>query len=193
MDAKAYLIMAGPPQTAWVYPITDERIVFGRDGDCQVRLVHPTVSRRHCEVWAEEEKLLVRDLKSLNGTYVNGVAVRQRRLAFGDLLQVGPLVVQVVQALQAGAKVFDIGADDDETPDVGEPAQTNTLASFTAVEQSIVKLLAEGHSEKEVAARLKLNRHSVHSTVKQLYKRLGVSSRAELLVWYWRGSPGEKT
>ena len=31
MDAKAYLIMAGRPQTAWAYPITDERTVFGRD------------------------------------------------------------------------------------------------------------------------------------------------------------------
>jgi pSer/pThr/pTyr-binding forkhead associated (FHA) protein len=188
MDAKAYLIMAGPPQTAWAYPITDERTVFGRDGDCQLRLIHPTVSRRHCEVWAEEDKLLVRDLKSLNGTYVNGVQVRQRRLAFGDLLQVGPLIVQVVQALQPCSKVFDVGSDEEDTPSLEEPAQTSTLASFTAVEQNIVKLLAEGHSEKEVAARLKLNPHSVHGTVKQLYKRLGVSSRAELLVWYWRGS-----
>jgi pSer/pThr/pTyr-binding forkhead associated (FHA) protein len=187
MDAKAYLIMAGPPQTAWAYPITEERSVIGQDGDCQLRLIHPTVSRRHCEVWAEEGKILVRDLTSLNGTYVNGVQVRQRRLAFGDLLQIGPLIVQVVQALQPCTKVFDLGSDE-ETPNVDGPPQTNTLASFTAVEQNIVKLLAEGRSEKEVAARLRLKPHSVHSTVKQLYKRLGVSSRAELLFWYWRGS-----
>jgi pSer/pThr/pTyr-binding forkhead associated (FHA) protein len=188
MDAKAYLIMTGPPHMTWAYPVTEERIVFGRDADCQLRLIHPTVSRRHCEVWADEDKLLVRDLKSLNGTYVNGVPIRQRRLAFGDLLQVGPLIVQVVQALQPCAKVFDIGSDEDSTPQIVEPAQASTLASFTEVEQNIVKLLAEGHSEKEVAVRLRLNPHSVHSTVKQLYKRLGVSSRAELLVWYWRGT-----
>jgi DNA-binding CsgD family transcriptional regulator len=41
--------------------------------------------------------------------------------------------------------------------------------------------LLEGDSEKQVAARLGLSRHTVHQYVTDLYRRLGVSSRAELL------------
>lgn len=41
--------------------------------------------------------------------------------------------------------------------------------------------LLQGESEKQVAARLELSPHTVHEYVKQLYRRLGVSSRSELM------------
>ena len=43
------------------------------------------------------------------------------------------------------------------------------------------ELLSTGDSEKQIAARLKLSRHTVHEYVKSLYQRLGVGSRAELM------------
>ncbi len=44
-----------------------------------------------------------------------------------------------------------------------------------------LECLLEGDSEKQVAKRLGLSQHTVHQYVKDLYRRLGVSSRAELL------------
>ena len=44
-----------------------------------------------------------------------------------------------------------------------------------------LQLLLAGDSEKEVATKLKLSPHTVHIHVKNLYKRLGVCSRAELM------------
>ena len=44
-----------------------------------------------------------------------------------------------------------------------------------------LQFLLSGDSEKEVAARLGLSQHTVHIHVKNLYKRLGVCSRAELM------------
>ena len=44
-----------------------------------------------------------------------------------------------------------------------------------------LQLLLAGDSEKEVAAKLNLSPHTVHIHVKKLYKRLDVSSRAELM------------
>ncbi|HEV8379373.1 MAG TPA: helix-turn-helix transcriptional regulator [Tepidisphaeraceae bacterium] len=41
--------------------------------------------------------------------------------------------------------------------------------------------LLSGDSEKEVAGKLGLSQHTVHIHVKNLYKRLGVSSRGELM------------
>jgi DNA-binding NarL/FixJ family response regulator len=47
--------------------------------------------------------------------------------------------------------------------------------------------LVWGDSEKEVANRLGLSQHTIHVYVKQLYKRLNVSSRGELLAKFVRG------
>ena len=43
-------------------------------------------------------------------------------------------------------------------------------------------LLKCAYAEKEIANRLGISRHTVHVYVKALYRRFGVSSRAELLV-----------
>ena len=48
------------------------------------------------------------------------------------------------------------------------------------MKETLQHLLA-GDSEKEVAAKLNLSPHTVHIHVKKLYKRLDVSSRAELM------------
>ena len=188
MSAPAYLVLAGSPQAAWVHPITAERTVIGREAGCHVHIAHPTVSRRHCEVWSEEVKVYAQDLGSLNGVYVNGTRVRRHRLASGDLLQVGPLVLQVVRALVCGESVYQLGVGPNvSTVDPRASARTLPLPNFTTVERQIIQLLADSHSEKEVAADLGLSPHTVHSHVKQIYRQLGISSRSELVAWYWRG------
>ena len=50
--------------------------------------------------------------------------------------------------------------------------------------------LLSGDSEKDVAARLKLSPHTVHIHVKNLYKRLRVSSRGELMAKFLAKPPG---
>ncbi len=47
------------------------------------------VSRLHCRLTASDEKLEVADLKSTNGTYVNGSRVERTELKSGDRLRVG--------------------------------------------------------------------------------------------------------
>lgn len=185
----AYLLMTGSPQATSVCPVTDKRLTLGRDHDCALRVVHPTISRRHCEVWADGDKLFARDLDSVNGTYVNGSRIKQKRLAFGDLIQVGPVVLQVVRSLTSDDSVFQIGHDEaDDTVGNLDHRKTVALTNVSHIEHEIVRLLAGGAVEKEVAERLNMSRHSVHSHLKQLYHRLGISSRAELLAWYWRGN-----
>lgn len=54
----------------------------------------------------------------------------------------------------------------------------------------VLRLLLLGRSEKETAKELRLRPHTVHSYVKVLYKRLGVSSRGELMARWVRDSRG---
>ncbi len=48
----------------------------------------------------------------------------------------------------------------------------------------VAHLLIEGYTQQEAADALGLQRHTVHDYVKQIYRRLGVHSRAQLLACY---------
>ena len=71
--------------------------VMGRGSDCDLRSESRMVSRRHCELLADESGVMVRDLGSLHGTYVNGERVDgQRRLENGNVLGLGPIPYQII-------------------------------------------------------------------------------------------------
>lgn len=62
--------------------------VLGRGGS-DLDLKDSSVSRRHCEIGAQEGKWTVRDLGSSNGTFLNGERIEQHDLKDGDTLKVG--------------------------------------------------------------------------------------------------------
>jgi pSer/pThr/pTyr-binding forkhead associated (FHA) protein len=63
--------------------------IIGRGRDVAVNLSHPLVSRRHCELVDENGQLRVRDLGSLNGTFVGSERIVDAYLRHGELLTVG--------------------------------------------------------------------------------------------------------
>jgi predicted component of type VI protein secretion system len=71
-------------------------LVIGRDKDCQLRLGCTLVSRRHCAIHLQDDRLLVEDLNSTNGTFLNGEEVNgQEELHHGDRLNVGTFEFQI--------------------------------------------------------------------------------------------------
>lgn len=59
----------------------------------------PLVSRLHCRFTAGAAgELEVEDLRSTNGTFVNGKRVRRARLAVGDRVRVGRVELEVAEA-----------------------------------------------------------------------------------------------
>jgi serine/threonine protein kinase len=74
-------------------------VLLGRDPACDVRVTDDRrrVSRRHCLVVIRPPRVVVRDLGSRNGTYLNGVLIDgERDLRDGDELWLGGAVVRVV-------------------------------------------------------------------------------------------------
>ncbi len=64
---------------------------IGRGFGADVQLDDIYVSRRHCEIVAAKGVLVVHDLGSKNGTFVNGVRTELSPLRHGDVLTVGGL------------------------------------------------------------------------------------------------------
>ena len=72
------------------------RIVVGRDPACDISHEHSLLSRRHAEFVAAGELVVVRDLGSRNGVFVNGTKTAEHSLQPGDVVQIGPLRAQYV-------------------------------------------------------------------------------------------------
>jgi pSer/pThr/pTyr-binding forkhead associated (FHA) protein len=66
-----------------------ERTLIGRSPECDIFLDDVTVSRRHAELIAEGERFVIRDLGSLNGTFVNRQRIESTELADDDEVQIG--------------------------------------------------------------------------------------------------------
>ena len=68
------------------------QFVIGRDSTCHLRPVSRQVSKFHCAIARMGTRVLVRDLKSTNGTYLNDERISgTKRVRDGDILKVGPL------------------------------------------------------------------------------------------------------
>ncbi len=87
MNPKVVFI-AGPLKGS-AFELGEEALSVGRDSTNAVRLADSLLSRRHCRVERAGDRLLLIDLESLNGTFVNGRPVREHALADGDRVTVG--------------------------------------------------------------------------------------------------------
>src|ERR1044072_9429084 len=67
----------------------EEALSVGRDSTNVVRLADSLLSRRHCRIERAENRLVLTDLESLNGTFVNGRPIREHALTDGDRVTVG--------------------------------------------------------------------------------------------------------
>jgi EAL domain-containing protein (putative c-di-GMP-specific phosphodiesterase class I) len=78
--------------------VDSSRFLVGRNPGASLCIPSPTVSRDHAELTVVDRELLLRDLGSTNGTYVNGTRVTAPcTVRHGDLLQFGQVVFRAVQ------------------------------------------------------------------------------------------------
>ncbi len=80
---------------------------IGREADCHVTLDDPLVSRRHARIIKGTDRVVIEDMKSRNGVFVNGTAVRGLvALRHGDRVRVGAQeFVFTDQALEAASSI----------------------------------------------------------------------------------------
>jgi Nif-specific regulatory protein len=72
-----------------VFAIEDLPVVIGRDTTATLCIADASVSRRHAQVEKEDEQFVIEDLESLNGTFINDVPVKRRKLQHGDRVRIG--------------------------------------------------------------------------------------------------------
>jgi hypothetical protein len=86
---SALLVVKRGPNAGSRFLLDAERTTAGRHPESDIFLDDVTVSRRHAEFVREAEGFLVRDVGSLNGTYLNRERIEAAALAGGDEVQIG--------------------------------------------------------------------------------------------------------
>jgi signal transduction histidine kinase len=96
-----------------------KNVVIGREAGCDIVLDDRTVSRRHAEIRVGEDAVLLTDLGSSNGTYVNRQRVENHTLAAGDAITIGSYGLKVRGHASLGGESS--GAIEVEFPAVAAP------------------------------------------------------------------------
>ncbi len=86
---SALLVMQRGPSAGARFLLDAERTSAGRSTEADIFLDDVTVSRKHAEFVREGQQFRVRDVGSLNGTYVNRNRIDQVVLRAGDEVQIG--------------------------------------------------------------------------------------------------------
>jgi hypothetical protein len=86
---SALLVVRRGPNAGARFLLDSERTTAGRRPDSDIFLDDVTVSRRHAEFRRRDGRFLVRDVGSLNGTYVQRDRIEEAALRAGDEVQIG--------------------------------------------------------------------------------------------------------
>ena len=94
LDTDYFVIVPGGvrPQLRRVrleIPLDIDCFVIGRESDCHLAIPSPSVSRRHAQLRLEDGQWSIEDLRTRNGTWVNGQQIRSRTpLSHNDEIRV---------------------------------------------------------------------------------------------------------
>ena len=177
------------------YLLAGKSYQVGRSSKCSFIVSDRSVSRFHAEVTVSDQKVQIKDLGSRNGTYVDGVWIKQQEVE-----------VQSGQSVRFGIAQFLIISQEDLQVSPHEVSEGSTyfvekkrfmrpvaLDDLSSAQRRVLDQLLKGLSEKQIAPVLHIKPNTVHNHVKEIYRRMGVNTRSELMALFIEGyqEPGE--
>lgn len=98
----ALRILTGP-QAGQMLELKTGRNIVGRAPQCAIKLISPGVSKEHTDISVYPDKIVITDLKSSNGTYLNGIRIQNGILRLGDKLGIHDILVDIIPAPEVQA------------------------------------------------------------------------------------------
>jgi pSer/pThr/pTyr-binding forkhead associated (FHA) protein len=91
--AKLVLLSAG--MTGRTHDLKGDKTTVGRVEDNTFQIAEPSVSSHHCEVLLRGNDVIVKDLNSTNGTFINGEKVTESPIKPGQILRLGQIEMRL--------------------------------------------------------------------------------------------------
>jgi transcriptional regulator with PAS, ATPase and Fis domain len=151
---SAELIVVDGSDRGTTVPFRQGSARIGTSPGMTLQLTDPTVSRVHCELKVAGDRILVKDAGSTNGTWVNGVRVREGEIESGALIKIGATTLRVEIGDQpAIVPVSERTSFGELVGQSLEMRQTYAVLERAAPTDSTVLLQGETGTGKDVAAR----------------------------------------
>jgi pSer/pThr/pTyr-binding forkhead associated (FHA) protein len=107
-------------------------ITLGREEGNTIQLNDERISRYHAKIQEDNNKLVITDLESTNGTKVNNEDVQLRILRFGDMIQIGRSVLLFGSREQIALRLSHLRTDDGEA--TADPDQMEKAAQISSLD-----------------------------------------------------------
>ena len=193
MRDRVWLVVRGIDCSHGTYRIRLGLQTVGRSPECDIRLPHQSVSHLHAEIQHRRTSLVIRDMGSRNGTFVNGIRRIEQRVVAGDTLRLGSVILDVIKGTDSAPDL----EDPDTTPIISQRTMYGKRQRdecLSLAEGPVLRLMLRCLSEKEIALVLGLSPPTVHTHVTHIYRKYGVESRPELMALFvartaMRGEP----
>jgi pSer/pThr/pTyr-binding forkhead associated (FHA) protein len=91
----AKLVIQNQGMTGRAHELNVDRTTIGRVDDNTLQIADPSVSSHHCEVQLHGSEILIRDLNSTNGSYINGEKITEKVLKPGQTLRLGQVELKL--------------------------------------------------------------------------------------------------
>jgi len=85
------------PTAGQTVPLTKTVTLLGRAPSVDVKVPSPSVSKEHTRIEILEDRLLISDAGSRNGTFLNGVQIRTSKAKSGDRIAIHDIIIEVTQ------------------------------------------------------------------------------------------------
>ena len=88
------------PQVGQIFNLKSGKNSIGRSSEADIRINSQGVSKLHCEIHVLQDKVMITDLKSSNGTYVNGIKIQNSILRLGEKFSLHEVLLDIIPAQQ---------------------------------------------------------------------------------------------
>ena len=89
------------------YSLAQNQTIIGRSSKVDIQIDEDSISRNHAVIENDGDMILIRDLKSTNGTYVNDKPVDERSLRDGDQVKIGRTIFKFLSGSNVEASYHD--------------------------------------------------------------------------------------
>ncbi|MEK6262284.1 MAG: FHA domain-containing protein [Planctomycetota bacterium] len=183
MNHELYFVIRHGGKLERIHRVEVPETTIGRIQTNVLCLCDPVVSRHHAVLIQTPKEFVIRDLRSRNGTRLNGQPIVEAVLPAVSIIEIGSYELKLFYKLDAAQADADGSEDSTRNP---TPVLTNSERErreqqLTPAQRRVYDEFLRGHSEKEAARALKISTNTVHSHSRAIYTAFKVSSRAELL------------
>lgn len=169
-----FVVMSDGPLKGTNLVLEQDDIVVGRRDTSDLVIADPHVSLAHARVKRRQGAVLIEDLGSTNGTFVNGERLTTARaLRHGDEVTFGTVETRFEDRSSQLSR-----EESTEAMEIAQPTVVETEKPILSPRQTeVLRYLKQGLTNPQIAEKLGVTERTVKAHCQEVYDRLGVPNR----------------